>query len=236
MAKQRIEDPAHLVVLQRLLDILADARKGPPGAGGGASHGAPALVALAGPQALGKTATAKALADLGHEREPPLRVEVLPADSFLLDRSIRRARRLSGAHPEAVDEAALVRAVTAAARGEQVVYRPFDHRTGSHAGPRTIPRGHDVLLVEGIHALHPSIAGLMDLRVVFRADPYDLVRFRIHADIERGYPKAEAEPHAAFEVAGFRRHIGDQTAEADWIVEVGPEWTYALVGGPGRRG
>ena len=120
--------------------------------------GARPVIGIAGSVAVGKSSMAARLAGLMHERG--LRAEIVGTDGFLFPNTTLRERGLflRKGFPESYDEArlaAFVRTARSAARTTEIPV--YSHGLFDIDGLRTADLG-DVVIVEGVNALQPSIA------------------------------------------------------------------------------
>lgn len=127
-----------------------------------ALKGRPAIVAIDGGAAGGKTTLAAGLARR-------FGADVLHMDDFFLQPHQRTAQRL-GEPGGNVDYERFAREVLLPLRrGERYVYRRYDCRTQTlGAGEMRIPA--PLTIVEGSYSLHPALASQYDLRVLLEVD------------------------------------------------------------------
>ncbi|UDY38024.1 type I pantothenate kinase [Dermatobacter hominis] len=136
----------------------------------------PAVVGIGGPISSGKSTFAGLLADrLREDRE--LAVGVVAADGFLFSNDDLHARGLFDrkGYPESFDVASLVAFLDAVRHGRTDVVAPRYSHEAYDVVPGTDPVGDvDVLVVEGIVVLQPSMDGQLDLGIYLNAEPDDL--------------------------------------------------------------
>lgn len=127
------------------------------------------VIGIAGSVAVGKSSMAARLADAMHERG--LRAEIVGTDGFLFPNATLRERGLflRKGFPESYDEvrlAAFVRTARSAARTAEIP--AYSHGLFDIDGLRTADLG-DVVIVEGVNALQPSIARELSHRCYLEA-------------------------------------------------------------------
>ena len=136
----------------------------------------PAVVGVGGPISSGKSTFAGHLAEQLLERED-LDCGVVSADGFLFSNDDLHARGLfeRKGYPESFDVAALVGFLAAVRAGRVDVVAPQYSHEAYDVVPGTDPVGDvDVLVVEGIVVLQPSMEGQLDLGIYLHAEPDDL--------------------------------------------------------------
>jgi len=159
----------------------------------------------------------------------------ISTDAFMKDRAERNRLGISGYDPLSIDAAALSDAVCSFIEWENVTYHPYDNRTGSKSPiPKTVlPQS--VIVVEGIHAFHPSISSAHHLRVFIDADEATLRAMRTRANIDkRGMDAAEAAMRIDGELEDYRRYIMPMKSQADVSVTVNYDFDYAIKNGPSQ--
>lgn len=145
-----------------------------------APQGRPALIAIDGRCGSGKTTLAALL-------RTHLHCTVLHMDDFYLPLSDRPA----GWEVRPAGHMDLTRLRTEslepARTGQAIPYRAYSCRTGAYAPPQLLPSC-PWIVVEGSYCLHPSLAGLYDLRVFLTCAPaiqLDRLRARENTQLDR---------------------------------------------------
>lgn len=143
----------------------------------------PVLIAVDGCCGSGKTRLAALLAEV-------FACRVFHTDDFYLP-AARRAPDWQSVPAGNMDLERLCREVLEPARaGETVTYRPFDCRSQSLRGARTVPPA-SMTVVEGGYALHPSLTALYD-HAIFLTCPADEQARRLRAREGAHYADFEA--------------------------------------------
>ena len=146
------------------------------------------VIALAGPSGAGKSWACERVAEILHD----LRVEVLPLDAYYFGES--GGLRPNFDDPESVD-LALVAEHIAELRAGRSVQRPvYDFRTHTREEGTAEVRPADVLIVEGIFALHcPTVRVAADVLAYIEERESVCLRRRIVRDErERGRSYTDA--------------------------------------------
>lgn len=201
---------------------------------------APLLVGIAGPVAVGKTTTVRALAA---ELERYGRaVQVVSTDAFLLSNEALNARGLlmRKGFPESYDAAAIATALGALRAGSATEVRVYSHAVYDilpEATESIAPR--DVILVEGIVALQPPTVDHLDLAVYVDAPEaavreWFIARFTqltaaaVDDSASFYHPFAALPPEQVRQIAeatwetingpNLRQHIAPSAARADVVL------------------
>jgi len=165
------------------------------------------LVALCGWADTGKSTIAAALCQSLIDDEN-VNADCVSTDAFLKCRDDRNRLGISGYHPAAIDKPALESAVERLSSGRKITYYPYDNRTGRRvAAPRDIePKS--VIVLEGIHALHPAILRRVHLRIFIDSDENTLKAMRCRANmVKRGMDESAAVRHIDAELEEYKKYV-----------------------------
>lgn len=150
----------------------------------------------------------------------------------MLDRFRREEEGLSGYDPRANDIASLKKTLDQLAAGEPATYHPYNHSTGVHDDQHESISSVDVLIVDGIHSLHPALLPLVDYKVFLYSPAEESKELRFLADLfDRGYTARSAFQHAEDEYQSFEEHILQYAKFADDIIELNNYWDLRISGG-----
>lgn len=154
----------------------------------------------------------------------------ISTDAFLKGRGERNALGITGYNPLSLDCQSLAFAIGQISRRQEYSYRPYDNRTGSkELSQRTLAPGTVVVVVEGIHALHPVVSSALHLRVFIESDEDVLRAMRIRANIKkRGMIPTEAAGRIDQELEDYGRFTRPNKAQAQVEVEVGLDFQYLV--------
>lgn len=148
-------------------------------------------------------------------------------DAFMKDRAERNSLGISGYDPRSIDIHRLARAIEMFLSGRDFKYHPYDNRTGTKQRSPSMVSSCQVLVVEGIHSLHPAVANLMHWKVFMASDEATLHQMRYRANIQkRGMSAEEAGARIPAEWQDYRRYVEPLSASADWIVQVDQAFNY----------
>ena len=190
----------------------------------------PFLVAICGWADTGKSTLAArlraALARLG------VSADSISTDDFMRDRAERNALGISGYDLRSLDVQALQGALASFVDREPFSVHPYDNRTGTKSPrPRTILPV-EVLVVEGIHSLHPDLAHRMDLKVFTDSDEATLRQMRHRANMhKRGMTADDAGARISSEWQDYMAAVRPRIEVADLVVQVDMEFNYRRVEG-----
>ena len=131
---------------------------------------APLVVGIGGSVAVGKSTLAERVRDAAGRSGS--QVTVIGTDGFLFPNSVLSERGLldtKGA-PNTYDEGALLDAVALLRRGStELVVPVYSHRTFDVEAGESVVIG-DVVIIEGVNALQPTLVGAYDLAIYLDAD------------------------------------------------------------------
>jgi uridine kinase len=187
----------------------------------------PLFVGVSGGAGLGKTRFANDLAT--HLVSRGVTATTLPMDAFMMDRAARLIQNISGYDPAANDLDGAITHVRALKSGATVEIRAFDHRTGEHEPvPRSIPST-DVIILDGIHSLHPKLLPYISFKIFLYAPAPVAKELRFLSDVfGRNYTAHKAFEHADEEYRKFEQFLLQYAKFADQIIEVEGYWRYRL--------
>ncbi len=145
------------------------------------------IIGIAGGTGSGKTTVVRKLI----ERLPHGEVVVIPQDSYYNDSShipFEERQNINFDHPDAFDWSLFAKHIEMLKNGESIEQPVYDYITSSrqdktiHVDPR------EIIIVEGIMALHdPTLRQQMDLKIFVDADADDrLIRVAQRDIVERG--------------------------------------------------
>lgn len=190
----------------------------------------PFLVAICGWADTGKsTLAARLRAALGRLG---VSADSISTDDFMRDRAERNALGISGYDLRSLDVQALQGALASFVDREPFSVHPYDNRTGTkNPRPRTILPV-EVLVVEGIHSLHPDLAHRMDLKVFIDSGEATLRQMRHRANIhKRGMAADDAAARISSEWQDYMAAVRPRIEVADLVVQVDMEFNYRRVEG-----
>lgn len=171
----------------------------------------PFIVGVAGSVAVGKSTTARILAELIRRWDSRPQVELVTTDGFLHPNAVLQRRNLMArkGFPESYDRRALLRFVAEVKAGKAEVSAPvYSHLLYDiMPGERTVVRRPDVLVVEGLNVLQPpraqenggaglAVSDFFDFSVYVDAHVGDIKRWYVDRFLElRRTAFADPESH-----------------------------------------
>ncbi|MBH9578485.1 uridine kinase family protein [Inhella proteolytica] len=207
---------------QQLVESLTDELLARP-----RSEPGPRLLALCGWADTGKTTIARLL--IAHLRQRGLQADGFSTDSFLLERAERQARGLSGYDPRSLNAAGLVQALLALRQGDPVTIRPYCNRLGRQLEEGRLVQTGDVLVLEGIHALHASLCPGPAFSLFLDADDAVLSWLRAQANQhKRGMSADQARARIPEELRDYSQHVRPQRRHAHRMARVDMDYHYHL--------
>ena len=181
------------------------------------------VFAVSGAAALGKTTFCKNLA--GFLNNNGVKTEHIPLDGFMLDRTTRQDRKLSGYNPQSTDIPLLINTMKELIyNGREVKLPLYDHKTGEHSSFKPISPCRAIIL-DGIMSLHYEIREIFaNFNIFFYADDLVMRGLRLLVDLkERGYSVFEALAHSDEEFGSYNKWIYHQISFANLLISVGRE-------------
>ena len=154
------------------------------------------VVSICGAADLGKSYLSKEIAEVLTKQD--LKVNHVTMDSYLIDRPIRKERKLSGYNIEAYDQTRAVEDLVALKNGKSIDLHPYDHREGKTSSNAIKMNPSDILIFDGLHTLHPSFMPHIDIAFFIYTDDDFLKEIRFEADLQKrnytsDYSKSIAE-------------------------------------------
>lgn len=185
----------------------------------------PLLVAICGWADTGKSTLAGRLrAELIAGGIPS---DAISTDDFMRDRAERYAMGINGYDPRSLHVHDLVEAIRSFLNQRSFTVRSYDNRTGSRSPEARTVLPAKVLMVEGIHSLHPSIAELIGLKVFVDSDEETLRHMRYRANLQkRGMTPDEASARISSEWQDYCAFVRPRVKIADIVVKVDSSFHY----------
>lgn len=154
-------------------------------------------------------------------------VDVLPTDSYQMERAERLLKNLVGFDARAHDLTRMTGDLETLINGEKIEVAPYDHSTGRHLDTRVVNPS-NVIILEGIYSFYPLIAPINSgLRYYIYAPPKQAKDLKFISDFtNRGYDIQESFAHADAEYQAYESHILPFLRIADFIITVDDYWKY----------
>lgn len=186
----------------------------------------PFIVAICGWADTGKSTLAIQLCGvLGHIG---IQAEAISTDDFMLDRAERHALGISGYDVRSINVQALQSALTHFVKQHPFSVYSYDNRTGTKSPLPKVVAPANVLIVEGIHALHADCVHLMNLKVFIDSDEATLRQMRYCANmLKRGMTSQQATTKISKEWDDYCASVRPCSKMADFVVQVDTDFKYA---------
>ncbi len=160
------------------------------------------IVAICGAADLGKSFFSKQLVNC--LRSDNVTADILPLDSYLLSRTDRAKRQLSGYQPEAYNLKEARKTIIFFQNGKSITYYPYCHAIGKQEKKKKTINPSKFLIIEGLHSMHQSLIDLIDSSIfIFTQDEY-LRKIRLEADQSKR--KQTTEFSAELEPIEFKKY------------------------------
>ncbi|GGS78325.1 phosphoribulokinase [Planobispora rosea] len=180
----------------------------------------PAMLAIAGDSAAGKTTVARGLTEaLGEERSTMVCVD----DYHRYERAERSGLPFTPLHPACNHIQIMEQHLQLLAMGQPILKPVYDHRDGSLARPRLVePR--DLVIVEGLLPLHSKLArACFDVTVYLDPPEWARREWKVTRDTDRrGYTPAQVLAELSRRETDSAGFVRPQRREADIVVRFTP--------------
>ena len=189
----------------------------------------PLLISIGGSGAVGKsTFAALVAAEFRSVHGSRFSVDILPTDSYQMDRADRIFKNLIGFDPRSHDLEQLTDHVATLMGGGEVEVAPYDHGAGRHLQGRIV-KPSDVIFLEGVYSFYPLLAPFNSgLRYYIYASETHAKELKFIADFtNRGYDIQQAFSHASAEYQAYEAHVLPFLKFADFVITVNDYWTYS---------
>lgn len=190
------------------------------------SHPARVLVAICGWADTGKSTLAKNISEV--LKTLGVDASSISTDAFMKDRAERNALGITGYNDLSLDTALLASAIDQYVDGKSFSYCPYDNKLGRKLENPSILTPGRVLIVEGIHALHPCIEKRFLLKVFIDSDESTLRQMRQRANVlKRGMNPIDAAAGIQREWDDFSALVLPQKQFANFVVNVSDGYGYS---------
>ena len=118
------------------------------------------LVAICGAADLGKTYLSTQL--VCQLRQKGIEANHLTLDSYLMNRTDRINRGISGYQPEAHDLSLVENDLKRFKKGQSIEYYPYEHSIGEKAASKDVIPPCPILIVDGLHSMNEQLTPYLD--------------------------------------------------------------------------
>lgn len=187
------------------------------------------LIAISGAGSIGKSTFSSVLKHcLVEKLSPDKSIEILPTDSYMMDRAERLAKNITGFDIRAHNLESFENDITSLMTGESVSVAPYDHSTGFHIEKKVI-QSPDILILEGIHSFHPPIDRFINYSAFIYTNKSHVKELKFLADFMcRDYTASEAFEHSEREYLDYEEHVYPYYKQANSVIYVEGYWLYRL--------
>jgi uridine kinase len=187
------------------------------------------FISICGAAGLGKTTMASQIKDELLTRDEISSVSLVPLDSFLLDRSERIFKNLSGYDIKANNISKAIQCLNNLKAGREQALHPYNHATGKHEEKGIAVCPAQIVIVEGIHSLYPALLPLYEMKIFLYATPENTNELRFLTDVrERMYTPSEAFEHVQSESIAYTAQVLHYATFADVHVTVDAYWSCCI--------
>lgn len=183
------------------------------------------IVAIGGAADLGKTYLANTIIDALNRDK--ITSNHLTLDSFLMDRALRKKMNISGYDIRAHDMNRIVSTLEDWRQEKVIQFQPYDHKTGRKSDNYLEIQRCNVLLIEGLFALHESILPFLDLTFFIYTSDRQLKEIKLAADlVKRGYSVEYSLALYDKELVLYKKNIEPLKEKADFKLKLKEKWDY----------
>ncbi len=185
------------------------------------------IIAMCGAADLGKSYLSKKIVD--NLREMGKAADHLTLDSFLIERSERFKKGISGYQIEAYDHVSILNALVLFKQKKQIVYAPYDHVEGKASASLEVIEPCSILILDGLHSMHESISSYIDFSIFIYTDDEILKNIRFDADLTKRNLTVElANRNSEPEFVQYKMQLEPYKIKADLKLRLEKKWVYTL--------
>ena len=125
------------------------------------------IVSICGAADLGKSYISNTL--ISSLTQQKLITNHLTLDSYLMDRTMRKEKGISGYEVEAYSIMEATIDLIKLKSGQSIEYRPYNHKIGSSNNElvKKIDSTSDIVIFDGLHVMHPSFIPYIDISILY---------------------------------------------------------------------
>lgn len=154
----------------------------------------------------------------------------LSLDSYLIDRSDRKEKRLSGYSLKAYDHSQAIEDLSQLRYGRSIQTRSYNHLTGTSKIHNSETDKTDPIIFEGLHTLNKSFMPFIDKSIFLFTEDSLLKKIRTEADlIKRKYSLEHSNLISDNEFQLYKVNIEPFKENADYQLYLKKKWEFELV-------
>jgi uridine kinase len=185
------------------------------------------IVSICGAADLGKSYLSKKIAELLTKQN--ISTNHLTMDSYLISRDIKKKKGLSGYDIEAYNQKKVLKDLIDLKNGAAIDFRPYNHIEGKTSPNSYKMRASDILIFDGLHAMHGSLLPYIDMTVYVYTKDDLLMETRSEADLlKRKYTTDFSKSISESEFNLYKSNIEPYKESADYVLFLKERWDYKL--------
>ena len=185
------------------------------------------LVAVCGAADLGKTYLSIQL--VFKLKQKGIEANHLTLDSYLMERTDRISRGISGYHPGAHDLPLVKNDLKRYKKGHSIEYYPYEHSTGEKAASKEVILPCPILIVDGLHSMNEQLTPYLDFSIFICTGDDQLKQMRHQADITKRHQTIEfSKAHADSEFEKYKQFVEPYKKQANIVLFLKEKWNYIL--------
>lgn len=190
-------------------------------------HVQPFVVAVCGAADLGKSYMSQNLVNfLSHQG---ISATHLPLDAFLMDRTVRIDKGMSGYDLEAYDIETIGIMINDFHKGKTISYYPYQHESGNRSKSQIILDNSMILILDGLHSMSVPLRSFVNLGVFIYTEDNNLRKIRRAADILKRKQLSDLSDRLEpIEFQKYKTNVEPYRVYADLLVRLKEKWSYVV--------
>lgn len=188
----------------------------------------PTIFSICGAADLGKTFISKKVVQILEQQN--FSVSHLTMDSYLISRTERHNKDLSGYNIESYNIKQAINDLRNFINSEEIEYSPYNHQLGQCEDYTLKISNKDVLIFEGLHTMHSNFRKFLNTTFFIYTDDNNLHDIRLEADKEkRNLSEKLSKRLSELEFKQYKIHVEPYKQEADYLLHLKTKWDYDLL-------
>lgn len=188
----------------------------------------PVVISISGAADLGKTFISKKVVQILELQN--LSVGHLTMDSYLISRTERHSKGLSGYNIESYNIKQAINNLNNFINSEEIEYSPYNHQMGRCEDNKLTIKNKKILIFEGLQVMHPNLRPFLDTTFFMYTNDDNLKELRSEADKEkRRLTEHASNNHMQSEFMHYKIEVESYKWDADYLLYLKDKWNYNLI-------
>ena len=154
----------------------------------------------------------------------------LTLDSYLMKRTDRINRGISGYQPGSHDLPLVKNDLKRFKKGQSIEYYPYEHSIGEKAASKEVIPPCPILIVDGLHSMNEQLTPYLDFSIFICTGDDQLKKIRHQADITKRHQTIKfSKSHADSEFEKYKQCVEPYKKQADVILFLKEKWNYNCI-------